>query len=352
MTYLKTHPQLLQILQTKRKHNSVGDYLFRAWLLDHLATYKPWIAGDGNIVVKLGESRVAFSCHVDTCHSLKESDGTLQVVSEDMGVLFLGSDSRCLGADDGIGIFFMLQLIDAKIPGTYIFHTGEECGAEGSQSINRDCLHLTDTFDLIVAFDRAVLPGQQPEIIITQSGTPCASEECGQALADALNAVEPDLGFVISHRGVFTDTLNYVDNVAQCLNVGCFYADQHTPGEFVDIEKVNMLLKAVLSISWDSLPTQRRAELEFDKPWDFSTSAEEEDLYCALTRAVDGCYGDLKEMTARVGAEVYGLDADEAECYIKNRLLTKKLLKSSLENFDGGAAAQDVLLYIFDEATK
>lgn len=251
------HPQLLEILSTKRADGSVGDYLFRAWLLKYLAAHRPVIVGEGNISVTIGSSQVAFSCHVDTCHTVTESDGTTQALNADFGLIVLGENSGCLGADDGVGIFLMLQMIEQGVPGTYIFHTAEECGGVGSESINQYCREFTSGFDLIVAFDRAVTPGLPPEVITHQGGTRCASDECGQAIAEAFNAAVPELGFVISDRGVFTDTRNYHSNVSECLNIGCFYCDQHGPSEFVDIQGVNRLLKACLSIDWDALPTVR-----------------------------------------------------------------------------------------------
>lgn len=341
----RCHPQLLSILQTKRAHNSVGDYLFRASLLQDLSQYKPTVVGEGNIVVKLGKGRVAFSCHVDTCHSKEESDGSFQTVNEEMGLLTLGSRASCLGADDGIGIFLMLQMIQSEIPGTYIFHTAEEVGAAGSLSINSDCQEFTQTFDLIVAFDRAVLPGQAPEVIVTQAGKACASVQCGQTLADALNLVAPDLGFVVSHRGLFTDTLNYADNVAEALNLGCYYWDQHSAYECVDVGKVNILLQAVLAVSWQDLPVVRKPE----KVSLYGEESLQADLQLALKEALEGDPSSINQLVAIQAAAEYGLTLKEAAGYLRNSFSYSEIegCLESLSYLDPETA----LIELFDTAT-
>lgn len=286
-----------------------------------------------------------------------------------MGLLQLGSDAGCLGADDGVGIFFMLQLIESKVPGTYIFHTAEECGAEGSRSINEECGAFTSTFDLIVAFDRAVLPGQSPEVIVTQSGKQCASNECGQAIANALNAAEPSLGYVVSHRGVFTDTLNYASNVAECLNIGCFYCDQHTSGEFIDVEKVNQLLYAILTVQWDTLPTVRAVKQTYSKQrglaptdnwWDkygskglddaheeaFADQAEE--VMEALEYAMDGDTRDLLDLMCASAIYLYDISAQDAQQYIRAGRLTAEVCDDSMKDLMAGTDPDLILSDLYD----
>ena len=245
---------LTQILSTRRGHNSVGDFLFRADLLRHLAPYQPAIVGEeGSIVVKIGQSHVAFSCHIDTCHGQDEPPE--QKISIDNGLIVLDDTAGCLGADDGLGIYLMLQLIQQGTPGTYIFHTGEEVGAAASADLGTSGW-FCEGIDLIVAFDRAVKPGQAPEVIVKQGGRTCASNECGQALADQLNA-HSGLGYVVSDKGVFTDTLHYADNVAECLNVGIYYDLQHSPYEYVDEVNFYKVVEAALLVDWEGLPVLR-----------------------------------------------------------------------------------------------
>ncbi len=284
--------QLHDILTTRRSHNSVGDFLFRGDLLRHLAPYKPQVLGEGNIVVCIGQSHVAFSCHIDTCHSGTESDGTPQKIVEDMGLLMLNDPTAgCLGADDGLGIYLMLRLIEQGTPGTYFFHVGEECGGIGSSDINRNHREALFGIDLIVAFDRAVKPGQAPEVIVSQGWEECASEACGQALCDQLG-----MGFEVSHEGVFTDTKLYAANVAECLNVGCFYDLQHGRCEYVDMEKFRLFEQAVLRVDWESLPIVRQPQKRSSLPG-FKTSflsSEEERLLDAFDEAIDGNQRSLR----------------------------------------------------------
>jgi hypothetical protein len=340
---------LKTILTTKRADKSVGDYLFRAWLLQQLAEQKPFTLGDGNIVVKLGASRVAFSCHIDTCHSTKESDGSPQVIVEDMGLILLADRSGCLGADDGLGIYLMLRLIAHGTPGTYIFHTGEECGSEGSRSIVDGHPEFCAGFDLIVAFDRAVKPGQAPEVIIQQSSTECASVECGQALCDALG-----MGFVVSRKGVFTDTLNYADSVRECLNVGCFYDLQHSPQEYVDLEQFELFEQAVLAIDWDALPVKRSPAPKKSKYRRYSAlisfgaddsdaPAVDDKLYDALAAAELGTFGPIREALNEYLGEDY-------KSYINSLVFSETAIDLAFEALLDGEDYEYVLSLLWGES--
>jgi len=293
---------LTQILSTRRGHNSVGDFLFRADLLRHLAPYQPAIVGeDGSIVVKIGQSHVAFSCHIDTCHGQDEPPE--QKISIDNGLIVLDDTAGCLGADDGLGIYLMLQLIKQGTPGTYIFHTGEEVGAAASADLGTSDW-FCEGIDLIVAFDRAVKPGQAPEVIVKQGGRTCASNECGQALADQLNA-HSGLGYVVSDKGVFTDTLHYADNVAECLNVGIYYDLQHSPYEYVDEVNFYKVVEAALLVDWEGLPIRRKVlareipdgwEDWGSNPYPYAKMSDYDlGLVEALESAIDGDLTDLRK---------------------------------------------------------
>ena len=60
---------------------------------------------------------------------------TQEVFLDTFGTAFVDHASDCLGADDGAGVFLMLEMIDANVEGTYIFHRGEERGGWGSSQI-------------------------------------------------------------------------------------------------------------------------------------------------------------------------------------------------------------------------
>lgn len=263
----KPDPLLVTILRTKRAHGSAGDTNFRLWLHKEIerSGAKLEILAEGCIMVRTDlKSDTLFSCHVDTCHGQRESDGGAQDLAYDPGfgdiLLAEGSTSGCLGADDGAGIYIMLKMIKAKVPGSYLFHTGEEQGGVGSRAVLVKHKPLLENFSRAIAFDRAVQRGGAPEVIITQGGQACASVEAGQALCTALNKsgaiFEKD--YIISHGGSFTDTKVYKSVIDECFNLGVFYAAQHSNREWLNVAGLEQLLQACLVIKWDDLPVIRK----------------------------------------------------------------------------------------------
>jgi hypothetical protein len=273
-------PLLVQILSTKRKHNSKGDRDFRMWLFGYLNSTlkaKPRIVVEGNIIVEVDpKSTVLFSCHVDTVHGAAECDGTLQQLAFDptFGHLFLADKEKsgCLGADDGCGIYIMLRMIEKGIKGKYIFHTGEEVGGIGSRAFVAQNKKFCEDVEMVVAFDRAVYSGENPEVIITQGGASCASTTFGEALCKELNKTDFDLPYIISHKGSFTDSKVYRDIVPECVNIACFYERQHTPNEYVDVVGLEKLVKAACSVAWDKLPIMRNPLKKSDQESLFDSS--------------------------------------------------------------------------------
>jgi hypothetical protein len=268
---------LKQILSTRRRHESQGDFAFRKWLIDTLKSLgqKEQII-EGNIVVTVKgkgkkESTTLFSCHIDTCHSLEESTGQRQSLCYDstFNHLFLnkldaeGKELKnvpgCLGADDGAGVYVLLRMIKAKVPGTYIFHIGEEVGCIGSRAMASKQSTWLSKFTHAIAFDRQ---GTQ-DIIITQGGQVCASTECGMALADAINACHSELDMEISHKGVLTDVKHYAFDIPECINVAVGYDSQHGSHESLDVGHLERLVDACVKIDWAKLPVKRMCAARF-----------------------------------------------------------------------------------------
>lgn len=263
---LKAPDLLLRILSTKRAHESTGDTNFRIWLFNYIKNLgaTPVIKQAGCILVELDpKSTVLFSCHVDTVHNTAESNSPEpQALALDpvFGHLFLLDKAKasCLGGDDGVGIFIMLEMIKAKKPGKYVFHTGEERGGIGAKAFTAGNKLLMESIEQVVAFDRPVRVDRAPEVIITQGGKPCASVEYGEALAAALNVYKFSEDYAISTNGVYTDSKEYANDVPECVNLGCFYNQQHTPNEYVDIIGLERLVKAAIGIDWTKLPIRRK----------------------------------------------------------------------------------------------
>jgi hypothetical protein len=172
---------------------------------------------------------------------------------ENFGHIFLDKGtSNCLGADDGAGIYIMLKMIEAKVPGGYIFHRGEERGGIGANAVLKEDKDFIKKFKACVAFDRP----RCDEVIIHQGGSICASEKYGAALAEALNKAG-GFKYATSTRGVFTDSKVYRGVIPECVNIGVGYENQHSTDELQDWKHLEALTKAACTIKWDTLPFTR-----------------------------------------------------------------------------------------------
>lgn len=207
-----------------------------------------------NIVMVTDEkSDTLFSCHTDTVHW---HGGRQQVVyDENLGVIYTdGESSDCLGADDGTGVWLMLEMIACGVPGTYIFHRGEECGGVGSRWLRENEQDFLKRFKRAIAFDRKDVWN----VITHQGGQRCCSGEFAEKLYDALNKTNDALIYDEDDTGVFTDTKNYVYLIPECTNLSVGYYDQHTSNERQDVRHAMRLLSACLEVDWEALPVHRK----------------------------------------------------------------------------------------------
>ena len=262
---------LLHILQQPRGHGGLKEREFHAWLLAKLKTmgHKPVLLAEQCITVVLGDAPISlFSCHIDTVHSMGESALNGLVYDAAMGHIALDVMDRpknmprsvpdpmagsCLGADDGAGVWLMLQMIEAGIPGGYIFHRGEELGGIGSKAVLLKNQGWLSQWKHAIAFDRP----RDFEVITHQGGQRCCSDEFGEALAKAINTAVPGLMYETSSRGVFTDTKVYRSVIPECTNIGVGYYDQHSNREYLDFKHLCDVRDAVLKIDWAKLPAVR-----------------------------------------------------------------------------------------------
>lgn len=236
------HVPLFRALSVMRPSGSKEEAQFRAWLA---TTYPDLERIDeaGNLHFKIGESETLFVAHTDTVHH-KGGENNFTIEGG-----FIRANEDCLGADDGTGIAILCHMMSHRIPGRYIFTTGEEVGGLGSQ-------YLADNFDFSpykrsICFDRA----GTSEIITVQSGERLASSEFAEALSVAFQ--EQDLLYVESENGVFTDNALWGDKVAESVNLSAGYFAQHGPNEFLDLTHLEALAAAVIKIDWEALPTCR-----------------------------------------------------------------------------------------------
>lgn len=274
---------MAKILQWRRGHNSEGEKAFHKWLTDELAKRlrlafpgkdvevpKVQYAAESKtnetaaFVVRVprregGDSTTLFSCHIDTVDRARASASMdKQAICYDphLGHIFVDPAPNalkgdCLGADDGVGIWMMLNMISAAVPGTYVFHRGEECGSIGANILLREHAEFLETHELAIAFDRP----DDNEIITHQGNQRCASDKCANALKAALKT--QGLEYELSTRGVFTDTKVYRGIIDECFNLGVGYYNQHSNQEHLNYAHACKLLSAVTKIDWDSLPIDR-----------------------------------------------------------------------------------------------
>lgn len=242
--------KLLQMLQTKRPHNSSTESEFvRKYIIGPYENRCELVGPMHNIVIFIGDNPTTlFSCHTDTVH---HKEGT-QVISYDanFGHVYK-NDGECLGADDTTGVWLMLEMIEQNVPGAYVFHRGEERGGIGSRWIADNKKDWLRRFKRAVAFDRK----GEDSVITQQRGRACCSDEFAKALAAQLgDEWKPD------PTGTFTDTANYTEFIPECTNLSIGYYDQHTPKEMQNLEFALQLSEIVATVDWENLPTVRKAE--------------------------------------------------------------------------------------------
>jgi hypothetical protein len=201
----------------------------------------------GNYILRIGDSRVLWSSHTDTVHRLHGrvavdvvnrttygKNGEVKRVRREA----MTTGSNCLGADDTTGVWLMLHMIAAQVPGLYVFHRAEETGCNGSNYIATETPELLDGIDYAIAFDRK----GTGSIITHQIGAQTASDEFAWHMAAAIgiDTYMPDDG------GVFTDTLEYAGLVSECTNISVGYMHQHTDREVQDLDFAEQLAIAMM----------------------------------------------------------------------------------------------------------
>ena len=205
-------------------------------------------AGEGNIILWVGDkkkTKTLFSCHTDTVHRTP----IMQDPYIDLDAMkFRVNSGQCLGGDDGSGIWLMLELLRAGVPGLYIFHRAEEVGGQGSSYIANHTPNLIRGMDRAIAFDRK----DTWSIITHQAGGRCCSEEFSEDFGEKL-----EMGHKSDPGGSFTDTANYDHIIPECTNMSVGYYNAHMSSENQDIDYIRKFRDALLKVDYESLVTHR-----------------------------------------------------------------------------------------------
>lgn len=213
----------------------------------------------GNYHLQIGdEPRVLWSCHTDTVTS-KEGRQNIKWIGKGLLGLATPQPGRCLGADDGAGVWLCLELIKANKPGYYIFHRDEEIGGLGSSYLKNNPEYIPETIQIAIAMDRA----DTDNVITHQGFSRCCSDDFAWALARGLGT-----GWRPDDTGIFTDTANYVGIIPECTNLSVGYQSNHGPRETLDVTHLLKLRESLIKLDTDSLPVVRVATDEIDS-WDF-----------------------------------------------------------------------------------
>lgn len=241
-----------QMLAYGRPHGSSADYEFRdRFLLSlpnaHEDTY-------GNIhVCTDAASRILWSAHTDTVHSVETTRQTVDV-DRKRGIVRLSkrsirNGSSCLGADDTTGCYLMREMILGGVPGYYVFHYGEERGGLGSRKMaDHHWDWLSHSFDYAIALDRH---GKR-DIITHQAGGRTSSDAFAWSMASALGMKHKP-----SDWGIYTDTAEYSEMISECSNISVGYSRQHSIHEWQDLNYLSRLRSALLSFDASKLTHKR-----------------------------------------------------------------------------------------------
>lgn len=340
---------LKDFLSTCRRHDSVGEGAVCRLLVNeyHATPFGDDTGEDYAYVIEVRSvegilSPILFSSHVDTVHK----DGFTQEIDWDEvagRVETMAGATGCLGADDGAGMWLLLEMVDAGVPGTYIFHRGEECGGIGSSGMEKEHDEFLKKFTHAIAFDRR----GTGDIITHQWRGRCCSEVFANGLADLLNGKDktffhyrPDDG------GTFTDTANYTELIPECTNVSVGYDHEHGPGEVLDLQHLFALRDRCIEVFLDmpDLPVVRKVT-DTDDDRSYSFGDDHWGINSVASRR-DRLMAHRDRATRAVGpiiASSPSLDPTLVDEYDIIQMSTKKLRKLIKKNPAGAAE----LLYNF-----
>ncbi len=203
----------------------------------------------GNLFIKIGESDVMFTSHLDTATS------ALSQVNHVIDGKYIKTDGKSiLGADDKAGVTIMLYMIENKIPGLYYFFLGEEVGCVGSKKVaGKQKDEKIPGINKVISFDRR----GTTSVITFQTSRRCCSDVFGEALSKQLNLADESFSYKNDPTGILTDSVQFISIYPECTNISVGYQSEHTYSEVQDIEHLEKLAEACLKVDWNSLPVER-----------------------------------------------------------------------------------------------
>jgi hypothetical protein len=226
---------MMEMLTYMRPSGSTTESLFIEKFLTPLGV-KP--DEHKNQVLVIGsDPTVLWSSHTDTVHY---AEGIQKIVRKNMTVgLPKSTASTCLGADCTAGVWIMMEMIKAKVPGMYIFHYGEEVGCIGSSALADESADRLKGIKSAIAFDR-----RGTTSIITHQRDRTCSDAFGKSLAKQLPK-----RFKLDDKGILTDTKQYRWIVPECTNLSVGFSNEHSAYERIDLGHLFELRDFMLRIN-------------------------------------------------------------------------------------------------------
>lgn len=191
--------------------------------------------------------KMLFSSHLDTVH---RTTGYQRVVLRNSGFIET-PDGECLGADDGAGVWLMLEMIKHKVPGSYIFHFSEEIGCLGSLWMRENHSEWLSQFNMVFGFDRPYCTDVITHFRGISGCAPFFALELGGALSGDFPT---EYCLTPSSHGGATDVMQYIGLIPQCTNISVGYTQQHSCDEKLDWVYLQHLRDACIRVFPDYSP--------------------------------------------------------------------------------------------------
>lgn len=248
---------IAKIYSIRREHESEGEQYF---IDQYMKDFTPIKDIKGEVIAYRYENlnaqsknNILWTSHIDTVHWSDKERIKQDVYIDSFGTAFVDEQQDCLGADDGSGVWLMLEMIKANCFGTFIFFRGEEQGCIGSTAFAEENEDYLKGFTCAIAFDRK----GTTDVITHQRSSECCSSEFAKGLSKVLGMkYKPD------NTGVYTDTAEFMHLIPEITNLSVGYVNQHSHRETQDLKFLVELRDRLISIDWASadLPVKRVPE--------------------------------------------------------------------------------------------
>ena len=239
---INTLNSLFELLTYVRPADSNHEAEFVEQLMNALPE-QAYQDGFGNVIIDTCDNpKTLFCSHTDSI-SLNWRLHRQSIDISDLAAI-KSLDQNPLGSDDGAGIWLMLNMINANIPGRYIFHRAEETGTHGSIYISEYTPELLTDIKLAVGFDRR----GTDSLVTHMDNRRACSDEFAQKFTNALN-----MQHKLDSTGALTDAATYIGLIPQCTNISVGYSYQHSSAECLNVNYLLKLRDRVLQVKWSAL---------------------------------------------------------------------------------------------------